>query len=160
MREILFRGKTISGGKWVTGVPVPVKKAARGTDDIVLVERIDFFDFDNRFPVVAPDTIGQFTGLYDKNGKRIFEGDIVRHYCDHNDSSHYDTGTVFFNSRAAQFRRTTDGTFHHGVAKTYSMSAGIIYEIVGNIHDNPELRPEPLHQVAEYEEYEEDDEYD
>ena len=90
---------------------------------------------------VETKTIGQFTGLTDKNGKRIFEGDIVRH---HNNNPYVipdivEKGVVYWADEYCGWRRTSNGAFHHGVVDTYRMSHECVYEVIGNIHDNPEL---------------------
>lgn len=80
MREILYRGKRADNGEWVYGyyyeskisgcfILVP-KIKVRKKDGVVIGDSFDVFE-------VIPETVGQFTGLCDKNGKKIFEGDII-----------------------------------------------------------------------------------
>ena len=88
---------------------------------------------------VIPETVGQYTGLTDKNGMKIFEGDIVRHHNDLPDSEIIEMGVVFWDEKYCGWRRTSNGAFHHGVVDTYRISPECVYEIIGNIHDNPEL---------------------
>ena len=122
MREILFRGKSI-GGNWYYGVPLVF------TDDFVCITAPHTYN-----KAVIPETVGQYTGLTDKNGKRIFEGDII-------DTPDRLIKVVWF-ERNAQF----DLNFiKHAHDKKIINFKGIEmrdlkeYEVIGNIHDNPEL---------------------
>lgn len=117
MREILFRGKT-SGNEWVCG------NLTITGDCCFISEEMGF----NR--TVIPETVGQYTGLTDKNGIKIFEGDIVRY----GDTVH----DVVFEQR--------NGTAYFGLV--YSPLETLPFghyqdlreiEVVGNIHDNTEL---------------------
>ena len=130
MREILFRGKRIDNGEWVEGSLLLLKKP-------ILYAAITYQHEweDGKFTLVRmdvdPHTVGQYTGLTDKNGKRIFEGDILEGR-DFDVENGY--GVVEWNDGAWEVISEGNccGTFHQNYW-------GNEFEIIGNIHDNPEL---------------------
>ena len=132
MREILFRGKRKDNGEWIEGFPVRIY------DYGGLVW--DMHPFNTNFEVtcsVVPKSIGQFIGLTDKNGKKIFEGDILQSWSDYH-QNYYNQGVV----RYGEFNCSCcDGVYG------WYLDGGDIrniddYEVRGNIHDNPELLEE------------------
>lgn len=112
MREILFRGKTI-GGDWVYGIPC---KSQDGTEMVEELYHVDGAEWNVESYEVIPETVGQFTGLTDKNGTKIFEGDVDQY-----------GGLVLYDTLA---RFCID--YGHKVSLTYTEST---FEITGNIHD-------------------------
>ena len=172
MREILFRGKRTNNGRWIEGyymhhlnrMQSPLSDCIKPEDEDHIILYDGFADWnmprDITYVHVDPETVCQYTGLKDKNGKRIFEGDIVR-----------DTG-------AAEYRLLSDGRkkprsrlavvkyglhdvpsddpFCWGMALGFYLDGDTVYptlawykpyyeygkyeiEVIGNIHDNPEM---------------------
>ena len=134
MREILFRGKEVRTGKWIVGFYCPcVFSGFPATPSIIDKERMDngCWTPDR----VIPETVGQFSGLTDKNGKRIFEGDIVsiiegvgRYSREYRYIVKWELNGFY------PFADSPENCGHCGGAYNSSES-----EVIGNIHDNPEL---------------------
>ena len=142
MREILFRGKRLDNGEWVEGwyQPETTIKHWNGIQETVGVtiayKAEDGFLEDT---LVDPATVGQYTGLKDKNGKRIFEGDIVaQNWYDYDEPRDDSFGKVVFCEYDCSFSVmdvNKDGFMPLGRCGSYHWEV----EVIGNIHDNPEL---------------------
>ena len=137
MREILFRGQTrrygekvrLNGEKiksnWVYGGIFP----QNGDGDFAIIYQQE--PTVEKYPVYA-DTVGQYTGMKDKNGKRIFEGDII----DFSDRSYSDGyGVVRYDAEGTEFEFVYDDLYE-GLGRCYYPED---VEVIGNIYDNPEL---------------------
>lgn len=144
MREIKFRGKRADNGEWVFGDLLQIcegciiyfgSKTESQTPDIPNSSPVAVELFNDEIAVVIPDTIGQFAGLTDCNGKEIYEGDIVA-YC----------GKIkhIVEFKHGMFGYTLmDGWFvGYGGNSNFSfnpLDKSKKHEVIGNIHDNPEL---------------------
>ena len=145
MREILFRGKRVDNGEWVYSqtvfshldnfyIPAQNLKCTvmRNLDTVGNISEIRCKD-GKCFFKVQPETIGQFTGLTDKNGKKIFEGDCFKTYCTGLPVYKHIVG--YYPEHFAFMARCIETNTVHYLSD-YRPSA---IEIIGNIHDNPEL---------------------
>lgn len=151
MREIIFRGKSADNGEWLFGVPIFDWYSGGKTANIINVGLIECCDEN----MVIPETIGQYTGLKDKNGKKIFEGDIVRFiwwWFDGAERESELTGTIVYSSDNMSFQlkgvknkewRDFVGANEHDMDYLTPFSelnfCDADFEVIGNIHDNPEL---------------------
>ena len=127
MREILFRGKQLGNGEWVEG---DLRHGGYFLNDPSVYICVPFADTIMNCPV-DPNTVGQYTGMKDKNGKRIFEGDILEGR-DFEEEDGY--GVVEWDDGAWEVISEGNwlGTFHNNY-NSFEL------EVIGNIHDNPEL---------------------
>lgn len=130
MREILFRGKRVDNGEWVQG-NLFIPDIDNTPTQICIGTNIIRITYD-----IIPETIEQYTGLTDKNGKKIFEGDIISY----EDGESY---LVTFNGGCFRFGAIEYGNgikryrgFQSFSVDKYNLNE---VEVIGNIHDNPEL---------------------
>jgi uncharacterized phage protein (TIGR01671 family) len=100
MREILFRGKRADNEMWIYG------DLLQSTDIVNCAEISEHTGMGVRYDII-PETVGQYTGLTDKNGDKIFEGDIVKHYNHKVSSPECDIGVIFWEENDACFKRTS-----------------------------------------------------
>ena len=133
MREIEFRAKAIRTYKWVYGVPVKVSINC-DNEYVQIVKKIEYeteleYSTFADGETIKPETIGQYTGLKDKNGTKIFGGDLL-YYRNSNHDEEDGTMEVIFEDGAFMI----SGDILVPLHETYSWEL----EVVGNIHDNPE----------------------
>lgn len=127
MREILFRGKTESSKRWVVG---DLLQWSDG--EMCICENRNHFEKDKY--IVIPETVGQYTGLTDKNGKRIFEGDVVAGALTWLEKKKNGIvafkggsfGLIWYRGDIEQFN-------------AFTSMCNIEYEVIGNVTDNPDL---------------------
>lgn len=138
MREILFRGKRVDNGEWVFGSYAfePRRKGAFGQTISDLDQERHYIVSKKNYEYweVVPETVGQYTGLTDKNGKRIFEGDIVS---SNKRKTWIGMGEVWFGNSAFWCGEREWAKLLRVVCLEDEQA-----EIIGNIHDNPELLEE------------------
>lgn len=144
MRESLFRGKRADNGEWIEGFLV--KKF-----DKWYIYDFDFLPYSSE---ITPETAGQYTGLTDKNGKKIFEGDIVRitttvktdwikdENGNYKELKRTDCAIVQHDKNTGGYKlKVYNKGIYKRIAKFDLVHIGYYYgaEVIGNIHDNPEL---------------------
>ena len=151
MREILFRGKRIDNGEWVEGI---YYKRTHDYGDIsekhYIITSTESLQYDQalEYEEIAPETVGQYTGLTDKNGKKIFEGDLLDGFSYpylYEEYHNYFAEVVWFDNTPAfglythkyptsTVRGCSDGNCDY--IEDFDSSD---WEVIGNIYDNPEL---------------------
>ena len=130
MREILFRGKRVDNGEWVEGDLLNNNLIMTWHDGELSATGETRSDgqkfYEGSFFQIDPSTVGQYTGIKDKNGKKIFEGDVVFATC----GEHYQGVWEFSKYYVAKIAWPQE---------MYEMLLADELEVIGNIHDNPEL---------------------
>lgn len=160
-REIIFRGKRCDNGEWVYGNYIYRENEDKTWAENIIISN----DFSKTEYKVHPDTVGQYTGLQDKNGNKIYEGDILRVKEFENlltdeftkDESRFDLFTLdeIKGEKRAEyispvrweeggFVVSTNGDyFDMWLASLFGdmkrSNPVLDFEVIGNIHDNPEL---------------------
>ena len=129
-RTILFRGNRVDNGEWVEG------SLYETIYNTYIIQKHDETRTALNAISVIPETIGQFTGLTDKNGKMIFEGDVVKQTGKVNNGS---SGAIMVeNMRIAVCEINSAGTIMF-LSNYRSDIHSSSYEVIGSIHDNPKL---------------------
>ncbi len=154
MREILFRGKRIDNGEWIEGFYSQLPKPSLGatiitngdlcaedvSDYIIVNECRQHSNFSNAYPLevveceyyeIDPETLCQYTGLTDKNGEKVFIGDIIRctKGCPHE--------VIWLKEYAGTFIGGMPAIYLSGLREGYAWTGK--EEKIGNIFDNPTL---------------------
>ena len=130
MREILFRGKTYND-KWVQGLLVQMD------DHLTQIRKlgsdgIGYYDYS-----IVPSTVGQYTGLTDKNGRKIFEGDILKIYEGSEDDGYKICNVYSYGGVLCVDYETSEWDFN---ALAFLDSDNVFtFEVIGNVHESPEL---------------------
>lgn len=121
-RKILFRGKRVDNGEWVYGYYCPKPYGCFPCEDSIFpIEKINKCWESVR---IIPSTLGQFTGMTDKNGTKIFEGDIIRI------NSSEETFYIAFLDFSWQALSKKHETYRHRLENKSDK-----YKVIGNIHD-------------------------
>ena len=128
MREILFRGKRMDNGEWVYGYYVHIGPVSCQRTYIIPEYASALYVNE-----VYPSTVGQYTGLKDKNGKRIFEGDVAKVL----QGKDKDIAYVGFENGAFMLYPKTGNIYERTLWEYWYNDWDV--EVIGNITDNPEL---------------------
>lgn len=149
MRKIKFRGKD-RDGNWVYGYFV-YKETIFGKRAIIIQDFIPCIDDINENKIinfevdkwrqVIPETVGQFTGLYDKNNKEIYEGDIVKYYV-LTLKDYYKIGVIKFERGSFYIEGIKEWIADDVSVNELPFFSSRNLEVIGNVYDNPGLLEE------------------
>lgn len=130
MREILFKAKRKDNGKWVEGY-YQKRYDILGNEEHLIFHADTYTVWE--YAEVDPETLCQFTGLCDKNGKRIWENNVVLLVYDGKEHIYQ----IVWDNSELDFK-ATNGEENYGTHYEYLLCCDEI-EVIGNIFDNPEL---------------------
>lgn len=132
MREILFRGKSIKDKKWVYGfVDNTTVCGASGNYIATIINEKAEKPFVGEWYEIDPETVGQYTGLNDKNGNKIFEGDICKFESDIEEFTNYEI--------LWHVNKWVALACEENIADVLDLFFCDRSVVIGNIHDNPEF---------------------
>lgn len=139
MRKIIFRGKSLKTGEWFCGSLAYFPDSQ--TAHIIPCGTCKGEDVICDFVEINPESIGQFTGLRDRNGKDVYEGDVVFWIAtDMRGRGRGEQGAIFWNKHTMSWAIERDKPCVDGRPFIISRPFDKRHlEVVGNIHDNPEL---------------------
>lgn len=131
MREILFRAKRLDNGEWIEGFYINIAKV----NPYIVTGKLEISGINKNAIVpemykVIPKTVGQYTGLTDKNGRKIFEGDILN-------TTNSNCAIWYVDYKNTSFCCNQGNANYSCVLDEFMQYSDV--EVIGNIHDNPEL---------------------
>lgn len=140
MRELKFRGKTLNEGEWIYGMTISHGTIARKKNNLYMEVAPD------KWKGIDPETVGQFTGLLDRNGKEIYEGDILVWGAPLDDmfptpfevSDDNPPCICQWNSNESRFAIDYYDIPVNDTDVCNAKDLAEHYKVIGNIHDNPE----------------------
>lgn len=155
MREIIFRGKRVDNDEWVYGFLICMNYIDVWEQKVCYDGQEEIKYCTTKSYQVKSETVSQFTDLTDKNGKKIFEGDIIKAYFQPKNFKNppYAIGSVIFENGTFKVvvhvskNSTVYNVFEKEDTAAYSIEHNFldryyVLEVIGNIHDNPELLQE------------------
>ena len=143
-REFLFRGKQEDNGEWIEGYYAKI-----GTHIYILTGKIVLHNHSDDYGLpcakaktvaVVPETVGEYTGALDKNGKKIFEGDILK-FINSDVPPSVSLYVVLWDNSLLAWRTQSAGNYSNGDYDGFDELCDCAedMEVIGNIYDNPEL---------------------
>jgi len=146
MKKIKFRGKRKDNEEWVYGYPIVLKSPIGEKNCFILREDFEI-DWAGDYPgtqllenfiEVIPETVGQYIEIDDLHGKEMFEGDIIKLYQpDGKTFSEVPTAYIFYEKGAWRVSGFDKFPYISDILSSLELK----FEVIGNIHDNPEVLP-------------------